>query len=354
MTPGRTLGFGRLLRSIAGVLLAGLVGCTWVVQGTSQPVTFTSDPPGAVFTVGGKTLTTPATVTLPKEERDIVLKHAGYQDATVSLKRKISLYFIGSVVMGVIASSIDIISGAWREFEITDVHVSLTPREDQPVDVPLTVRTDPPGAEITVGGVSYGKSPREIILTWQPADREKQVTVHLAEFRDRTVPLRRGEKELDIPLEGLPRTLSVQFVTRPEGAEIRIEGRVLGRTPCTAEVVWGPKDPPRSVLASLKGYREATRELKSTDALVELALEELVEEIRFPVRVTPAGAAVAIDGTARGEAPLSVPLSWSITKNRHTVVVSHPGYSTRTVVITRESAEKGLEVRLAPSVPGDR
>jgi hypothetical protein len=354
MTPDRKAPLGRILRLIGGVLLAGLAGCTWVVQGTSQPVTFTSDPPGAMFTVGGQTLTTPATVTLPKEEREIVLKRQGYEDATVSLKRKISLYFIGSVVMGVIASSIDIISGAWREFETTDVHVSLTPRDDQPVDLPLTVRTDPPGAEIAVDEVSYGKAPREIILTWNPADREKKVTARLAGFRDRTVPLRRGEKELDIPLEGLPRTLSVQFVTKPEGAEIRVEGRSLGRTPLTAEVVWGPKDPPRSVAVALKGYREAKRELKPTDALVDVALEEIVEEIPFPVRVTPAGAAVAIDGTARGEAPLNVPLSWSISKNRHTVVISNPGYSTRTVVVTRESAEKGLDVRLAPSVPGDR
>jgi hypothetical protein len=307
-----------------------------------------------VFTVQGQTLTTPATVTLPKEERDIVLKRPGYEDATVSLKRKISLYFIGSVVMGVIASSIDIISGAWREFETTEVHVSLTPRDDLPIDLPLTVRTDPPGAEISVGEVSYGKSPREIILTWQPEDREKQVTARLSGFHDRKVPLRRGEKELDITLERLPRTLSVQFVTKPEGAEIRLEGRILGRAPCTAEVVWGPKDPPRSVLASLKGYREVTRELKATDEVLNLALEEIVEQIPFPVRVTPAGAAVAIDGTARGEAPLSVPLSWSITKNRHTVVISHPGYSTRTVEVTRDGAEKGLEVRLAPSVPGDR
>ena len=36
-------------RAVALALVAALSGCTLVVQGTSQPVTFTTEPPGASF-----------------------------------------------------------------------------------------------------------------------------------------------------------------------------------------------------------------------------------------------------------------------------------------------------------------
>src|SRR5258706_14556611 len=96
-TLSRLLGFG--------VLLA-LSGCTLVMQGTSQSVTFTSEPPGATFSVAGLTATTPATLELPKDDYQIAFRRAGYEEASVDLKRKMSNWFIGSLVMGVIASSI--------------------------------------------------------------------------------------------------------------------------------------------------------------------------------------------------------------------------------------------------------
>jgi hypothetical protein len=336
------------------LFLVSLGGCTLLVQGTSQDVKFTSEPPGAVFFVEGQTLTTPATVTLPKEDQEVVFKRPGYQDASVALKRKISLYFWGSVAMGVLASSVDIISGAWKEFETTDVHVNLAPLADQPADLPVTIRTEPPGAEVLVGEVRYGKSPREVILTWQPNDREKPVTVRLAGFTAQTVPLRREDKELSITLDALPRTVTVRFTSKPDGAEVRMGDRVLGRTPFSADLVWGPKDAPRPLEVSLKGYRDLKRQIKPDEPTVTLALEEVVEQIPFSVKVTPVGAAVAIDGVPAGEAPVKAPLAWSITINRHKVVISHPGYATRTLDVTRDLAEKGLDVRLSPSVPGDK
>src|SRR4029077_15368560 len=96
------------------VLLVGtLCGCTLVVQGTHQPVTFTSEPTGASFTVAGQTATTPATLDLPKDDYQISFSYPGYEDASVDLRRKISNWFIGSVAMGVIASTIDLATGAW-------------------------------------------------------------------------------------------------------------------------------------------------------------------------------------------------------------------------------------------------
>ena len=75
---------------LAAAIVAALSGCTLVVQGTSQSVTFTSEPPGATFTVAGQTATTPATLELPKDDYQIQFKRPGYEEASVDLKRKMS------------------------------------------------------------------------------------------------------------------------------------------------------------------------------------------------------------------------------------------------------------------------
>src|SRR5258706_12401099 len=97
-TLSRLLGFG--------VLLA-LSGCTLLVQGTSQSVTFTSEPAGATFSVAGQTATTPATLELPKDDYQILFRHAGYEEASVELRRRMSAGFYGSPAMGVIPSAAD-------------------------------------------------------------------------------------------------------------------------------------------------------------------------------------------------------------------------------------------------------
>src|SRR5258707_3782226 len=97
-----------LSRALAVAVIAALAGCPLVVQGTKQNVTFTSEPQGATFTVAGQTGTTPVTLELPKDDYQISFRYPGYEDASVDLKRKMSNWFIGSIVMGVISITIDL------------------------------------------------------------------------------------------------------------------------------------------------------------------------------------------------------------------------------------------------------
>src|SRR5579862_1882790 len=142
-------------------LLGVLSGCALVVQGTKQTVNFSSDPPGATFTVAGQTATTPASLELPKDDYQIAFRHPGYEDVSVDLHRKMSAWFIGSIVMGVVASTIDFATGAWQEFESTDIKVTLQALPDTVVELVVTVSSNPPGADIMIGGRSYGSTPRE-------------------------------------------------------------------------------------------------------------------------------------------------------------------------------------------------
>lgn len=340
-------------RVLGVAVLVALSGCTLVVQGTKQQVRFDSEPQGAAFSVAGQNAVTPATLELPKDDYQIAFKHAGYEDASYDLKRGVSNWFIGSVCMGVISLTIDIATGAWKEFESTDVKVTLQPLPDTVVELAVAVGSDPTGADIVIDGRSYGTTPRDLRLSWQPNEREKAVTLRLAGHEPKTVALLRNEKSLGAALEALPVPVTVRFATTPPGADLRIDGKPQGRTPLAVDLTWKKNDPARSADFSLDGYKPEKRELTRDTKEVTVALQEVVEEIVLPLKIEPAGAKVVVDGVALADGAKQVKLAWSLSKTKHTVTVSQPGYTTKTFEVKRGSASAPLEVRLVPALPGN-
>jgi hypothetical protein len=335
------------------LLLGALAGCTLIVQGKTQTVNFTSEPPGATFTVAGQTATTPASLELPKDDYQIAFRHPGYEDASVELHRRMSAWFVGSIVMGVIASTIDLATGAWREFDSTDVKVTLQPLPDTVLELPVTLSSDPPGADIVIDNRSYGATPRELRLTWQPKESEKAITFRLAGHAQKTAALLRSEKTLAATLEALPVPVTVTFASTPPGAELRLDGRSQGRTPVPVELTWKAGDKPRSAEWTLDGYKPEKREVTKDTRELSVTLQELVEEIVLLLKIEPAGSKVVVDGVALPDGTKQVTLPWSLTKIKHTVTLSQPGYSTRTVEVKRAAAAAPLEIRLAPALPGN-
>src|SRR4030095_4028496 len=100
------------LKTAALVLFAVLSGCSWVMQGTSQEVEFSSEPDGATFTLNGKTETTPAKIAVPKSDYTLTCQREGFKDADVELRRKVNPWFYGSIAMGAIASVVDLATGS--------------------------------------------------------------------------------------------------------------------------------------------------------------------------------------------------------------------------------------------------
>jgi len=339
-------------RKIAlAALLAALSGCTLIMQGTSQVVEFNSDPAGAEFTVGGQTYTTPRKVDLPKEDQQVTFHKSGYYPEPVELKRRISIYFYGSLVMGLITSAIDLSTGAYKEFETTDVRVVMRPLPGTAKEFPVLVTSEPPGADILVADVNYGRAPKELRLAWLPADREKSVTLRLAGHDQKIVPLGRDQRKLDVVLTPLPELVPVRFVSTPPGAEVFVDGLRAGQTPVSYNVSYKSRAARVPVELSLEGYRPVKREVTFAERDVTVALEEIVEEIPLPVKVEPKGAKIAVDGVPVAEAPANVKLSWSITRTRHTLTVTHPGYATQTVEVKRAEAAKPLQLKLSPAIP---
>jgi hypothetical protein len=344
-----------LIRPVSLVVLAALSGCTLIMQGTTQSVTFTSEPAGATVSVAGQTGTTPVTLELPKDDYQVAFKRPGYEDHSVELHRRISAWFIGSIAMGLVASTIDFATGAWKEFESTDINVTLQPLPDTVQELPVSVSSQPPGADILIQNRSYGSTPKELKLPWQPSEKEKEVTLRLAGYVDKSVALFRSEKQLGATLEPKPVAVTLTLSSKPDKAEVRIDGRLLpGKTPITTDLTWKQGDKPRTAEWTLDGYMPEKREVTRDTKDLHVDFREAVEEIVLPLKIEPAGAKVVVDGKPLPEGAKQVTLAWSLSTTRHVLVLSQPGYASRTVEVVRAAAGGPLTVRLAPALPGNQ
>lgn len=345
-------------RTALSAALLALTGCGLLAQGTSQEVTFTSQPPGAIFTVAGQSATTPATLIVPKDDYEIVFTKPGYHPTPVELKRQMTSWFFGSILLGVISTTLDLLTGAWQEFQTTKVHVILEPLPDTPLQLPLAVTSDPPGAEIRVDGVVHGKTPKDLQLVWIATEPQKSVEFELPGYFLKRMALPQQESRLHAVLDPRPTPVKVYITSKPKDAQVRVAGKPEGRTPTTVEVVWLPKMGPMPVELTLEGYHPARAELRGPGQTeVQVDLQEIVTELPLALKVTPSTATLEVDGTSLGAAPPKLTLRWSITTQRHTLRFSNPGYTARSIEITRDTAEtqyradKALEVHLAPALP---
>ena len=137
---------------------------------------------------------------------------------------------------------------------------------------------------------------------------------HKIEFtKYRYFPLRQ-----EIEIEGLGRTQTLtislepawgqmRFSSVPEGAEVHIDGQLVGKTPLTTEVL--ETGSMLSVVAT--GYKTWQKELsvKAGTTQVHPLIELIVADGILDIRSSPGGANIAINDEFRGTSPLTVPLS---------------------------------------------
>jgi hypothetical protein len=337
------------VKRVVVLLFAAMSGCTLVAQGTTQEVKVTSEPSGAQASVAGQTKTTPAVFQLPKEDHTLVVRREGYQEKKVLLERHVSPWFIGSILTGVIGSVVDIAAGSWKEFDQTELKVVLEALPGTAEELAVALASDPAGAEILIGGVVYGRTPVELRLTWPPGETEKTLLFRAPGYAQKSVALPRAERRLAaVALDPAPVRVPTAFTSQPPGAEVRLAGRLLGKTPLSVDVEWGPKDGPRAVEFSLPGHHPAKADLEPRKAELGASLREVVEELLLKVACEPKGAKILVDGVAAGEAPADLKLSWSLSRAKHVLTFSHPGYATKQVEVLRADAVKPLDVRLLP------
>ena len=207
-------------------------------------VTVSSEPPGAELSEQGEPLgITPATVELLSGERVLLVSMPGFASHREQL----------TVVAG--------------------QPQALGPVRLKPAAGVLQVRTEPPGASITVDGNFRGGSPATVEVS---PDRPHRVVVSRAGYEPqaRTVRLGRGQRQvLNVRLE--PRLGKVRVTSRPSGASVRVNGNAAGRTPLDLDL----PSTGHLLELSLEGYLEESRQIVPQPAYPqEIAIELLTPQ----------------------------------------------------------------------------
>lgn len=132
----------RLQFALAVAITTLLVqGCATIVDGKTQPVTFSSEPEGATVAVAGRVMgTTPLTVQLEKDKNlAVTFTKDGYKQYSTQLGTTVNGWFWGNIVLGgVFGSTTDASTGAMYEFSQDQYFAILHP------DTPLGISTSKP------------------------------------------------------------------------------------------------------------------------------------------------------------------------------------------------------------------
>lgn len=120
------------LESILTIIVcaAMLGGCASIMHGTTQEMSFQSNPDGVTVTVTGRVLgKTPFTVQLDKKkDQSVIFTKEGYKPVTMELTTTLDPWFWGNIVLGgLIGSTTDGLSGAVHQYSPSQYFVSLQP-----------------------------------------------------------------------------------------------------------------------------------------------------------------------------------------------------------------------------------
>ena len=134
---------------------------------------------------------------------------------------------------------------------------------------------------------------------------------------------KRQEETLDVKLQ--PAWADFSIATLPAGAAVSVDGKLLGQTPLTGELVQGE----RRISVTRTGFKPWTRTVQVVAGkAVNIADVQLTKADGVLEIVTePRGAAITVDGRYRGESPLSVAVASDV---EHRVTAMKAGHEPRT------------------------
>ncbi len=120
------------------ILMAGLMsGCASIMSGTSQQLSFQSNPDEATVTVNGRVIgKTPVSTSMKKASgQSLVFEKEGYKPLSMALETRLNSWFWGNIVLGgVVGSTTDGISGAVYEYSPSQYMVTLQPEGTSQMD----------------------------------------------------------------------------------------------------------------------------------------------------------------------------------------------------------------------------
>jgi hypothetical protein len=122
-------------RRLIVLLIASVVtlsSCATIIDGTSQTVTFNSNPSGVeIFMDGNRLGVTPLSVQIERKQNGMfVAKKEGYDDQVMVLSTHLNSWFWGNIIIGgLLGSMTDHVSGAAHEYSPNNYYITLMPKK---------------------------------------------------------------------------------------------------------------------------------------------------------------------------------------------------------------------------------
>jgi hypothetical protein len=133
----------RVILSFLGiVVLCFTSGCATMFSGSTQPVTFNSDPDGVSVTVAGQALgKTPTTIVLERKS-DLVVDFVkeGYTKQTIKMNTRFNPWVLANVIFClscVLSTTTDYATGAAYEYSPNNYFITMVPEgvTETPIDI---------------------------------------------------------------------------------------------------------------------------------------------------------------------------------------------------------------------------
>ena len=234
-----------------------------------------------------------------------------------------------------------------------DTVTRLLVSEEQSQTHPFTLRklpgiisfssADLVDARIRIDGVDLGLTPLSDVAV---EAGEHQLSISKDRYLDYgesiTIEGRSVVQSYQAKLE--PAWATVSISTTPGGADVLVDGEVVGTTPLNAEILQGRRDFVLK-LAGHKAWQEEFDVFAGKDFSVPLVQLEPADGLVF-IRSNPSAASVTIGGEFKGLTPLEVALPPT---QEHELVFFKNGYHSRkTSLRTEANQERELNIQLDP------
>lgn len=199
------------------------------------------------------------------------------------------------------------------------------------------------GARVQIDGVDIGLTP---LVDVPIAAGDHQLTIAKDRYLDYGAPIsiegRSQAQAFTARLE--PAWATVSLTTSPSGAEVLVDGEVVGTTPLNAELLQGQRNLVLK-LAGHKAWQEEFDVLPGADFAVPTVILIPADGLVF-IRTNPTEASVTIDGEFVGLTPIEVALT---PNENHAITFFKNGYNSGNANIrTQPNQERELNITLEP------
>ena len=120
----------------------------------------------------------------------------------------------------------------------------------------VTIKTEPAGAPVSIGGAAAIRSPVTQKLEFETSSTKIEARAHLDGYQDGSVQIGPAQKEYTITLNRFQKTVRVQ--SDPAGATVFLNGQSAGITPLTKDLTFDSASQSFAVTIRKDGYKDGT------------------------------------------------------------------------------------------------